>query len=160
MQQESGSNREVLPEVKPPPWTIRGDMYWLVLRMKTLPLGIYDPLEDAHLSSEANDFRGGFGLVMIIRYTDTPCGPYDELLVIPGAFKVPGGERKGKADLRISRIYVNQRDTTYNGRIPNGMGGSHGLTMLQVGGTGISQSIWHASNGRRPLEKKENSARS
>ncbi|KAF2664943.1 hypothetical protein BT63DRAFT_80795 [Microthyrium microscopicum] len=51
---------------------------------------------------------------MIVRYADTPCGPYDEMMLIPGAFDVPS---KNKKRLRITRIYVSQKDTMYNGRV-------------------------------------------
>jgi len=54
-------------------------------------------------------------MIMIVRYSDTPVGSYDELVVIPGNFKVPGGDLQGKERMRISRIYVSQRETTYNG---------------------------------------------
>jgi hypothetical protein len=39
-------------------------------------------------------------------------GPYDELMLVPGAFDVPG---KNKKRLRMTRIYVSQKDTMYNG---------------------------------------------
>ena len=58
---------------------------------------------------------------MIVRYTSTPVGPYDELMLIPGNFTVPqpSGESFAipKKALRIARIYVSQRTTTYNGRL-------------------------------------------
>lgn len=56
------------------------------------------------------------------RHSLTPStGPYDELLLIPGNFAVPqpsqGPPKLPKKALRISRIYVSQRTTTYNGRL-------------------------------------------
>ena len=54
-------------------------------------------------------------MIQIVRYTDTPVGPYDELVLIPGNFLAPGGKDKGKARMRISRIYVSQTKTCYNG---------------------------------------------
>jgi hypothetical protein len=48
-------------------------------------------------------------------------GPYDELMLIPGNFSVPcpsaGPLKIPKEALRIARIYVSQRTTTYNGRL-------------------------------------------
>ncbi|KAI4689155.1 hypothetical protein J4E81_007872 [Alternaria sp. BMP 2799] len=53
-------------------------------------------------------------------------GPYDELLLVPGNFTVPqptntpSGQphiKIPKKAQRISRIYVSQRTTTYNGRL-------------------------------------------
>ena len=55
-------------------------------------------------------------MIQIVRYSDTPVGPYDELLIIPGSYTVPGGTQKGKTQLRATRFYVSQRETTYNGR--------------------------------------------
>ena len=40
-------------------------------------------------------------------------GPYDELLLVPGVFRVP---TKPTPRRRITRIYVSQRETCYNGR--------------------------------------------
>ncbi|KAF2622987.1 hypothetical protein BU25DRAFT_414753 [Macroventuria anomochaeta] len=52
---------------------------------------------------------------------DTPVGPYDELMLIPGNFNVPQPPstplKIPKKALRIARIYVSQRTTTYNGRL-------------------------------------------
>jgi hypothetical protein len=39
-------------------------------------------------------------------------GPYDELMLVPGAFDVPG---KSRTQLRMTRIYVSQKSTMYNG---------------------------------------------
>ncbi|KAK3638075.1 hypothetical protein LTR56_013285 [Elasticomyces elasticus] len=105
-----------IPEA-PAPWSCNCETYWLVLQLQNpLPADIYDPLEASHSAVSTEGFRGGFGMVMIVRYSHTPVGSYDELLVIPGTFDVSGGSQKGKARRRISRIYVNQRETTYNGR--------------------------------------------
>ncbi|KAK5118005.1 hypothetical protein LTR62_004049 [Meristemomyces frigidus] len=79
-----------------------------------LPVDIYDPLESTHPACSAREFKGGIGMVMVVRYFDTPVGEYDELVVIPGNFAVPGGPEKGQEKLRVTRIYVNQRETTYN----------------------------------------------
>jgi len=54
-------------------------------------------------------------MIQIVRYTETPVGPYDELLVIPGNFEVHGGSQKGTSRMRIARMYVSQRETTFNG---------------------------------------------
>ncbi|KAF1808178.1 hypothetical protein P152DRAFT_462832 [Eremomyces bilateralis CBS 781.70] len=101
----------------PAPWKLRSESYLLMVRLpKTLPDGIYDPLE---ASSEAfsdparsGKHRGGLGAILIVRYTETPVGPYDELMIVPGSYQVPGHGSKR----RIARIYVNQKETTYNGR--------------------------------------------
>ncbi|KAK4541140.1 hypothetical protein LTR36_008214 [Oleoguttula mirabilis] len=108
---------ESLPARHPPPWSTRNEAYWLLLTLRNpLPAGIYDPLEASHPACTTSGFKGGLGMVQIVRYTDTPCGSYDELLIIPGNFEVPGGSLKGKSRMRISRIYVSQQETMYNGR--------------------------------------------
>jgi len=61
-------------------------------------------------------------MVQIVRYHETPVGRYDELILLPGFFNVPkdaqGKERgKKKKTSRITRIYVDQKVSTYNGRI-------------------------------------------
>jgi hypothetical protein len=53
--------------------------------------------------------------------TNQPTGPYDELLLMPGTFSVPqpshGPLKIPKNAQRVSRIYVSQRTTAYNGRL-------------------------------------------
>lgn len=64
-------------------------------------------------------------MVQIVRYTETPVGPYDELVFIPGDFDVPvlngtGGEGEGvkkkvRKNTRITGIWVSQKETCWNG---------------------------------------------
>lgn len=60
-------------------------------------------------------------MIQIIRYRDSPVGPYDELLVVPGSFDWsrdgPDGRREVGRNPRITRIYVSQKHTCYNGRV-------------------------------------------
>ena len=84
----------------------------------TLPENAYDPLEAAFEAfsdpAKAGTFRGGMGVMMLVQYHETPVGSYNEMLVLPGAFDVPPGNRpKGS---RVTRIYVDQKATTYNGK--------------------------------------------
>ena len=51
-------------------------------------------------------------MIQLLRYTSTPVGPYDEMILLPGTFEVPGGHG---SHTRITRIYVSQRDTMFNG---------------------------------------------
>ncbi|KAF2177720.1 hypothetical protein K469DRAFT_719651 [Zopfia rhizophila CBS 207.26] len=114
----------------PAPWNTKSECYWLFLALSKLPEGLYDPLEasseelvDTGNGGAGGEFRGGLGVVMIVRYRDTPVGPYDELILIPGNFAVPQPSSSPtppkipKKALRISRIYVSQRTTCYNGRL-------------------------------------------
>jgi hypothetical protein len=81
----------------------------------------YAPLEAASsfASAEASgEFCGGLGIIQIVRYHDSPVGPYDELLVVPGYFRVPGTKAwtgSEKSIGRVTRIYVSQKNTCWNG---------------------------------------------
>lgn len=62
-------------------------------------------------------------MVQVIRYTDTPVGPYDELLIVPGTFGYHTGGVEGSGEaikeekhMRVTRIYVSQKQTCWNGR--------------------------------------------
>lgn len=104
------------------PWDLKAESYMMFMMLKELPRGAYDELEEAWGGKEFGEFRGGLGAVMVVRYTDTPVGPYDELLLCPGNFDLPQSSSKPdpkipKSALRISRIYVSQRTTVYNGRL-------------------------------------------
>lgn len=66
----------------PAPWTTKAECYWLFLYLKDLPPGLYNPLEegrfgDGKLAEEKDKvgaFKSGLGVVMIVRYADTPVG--------------------------------------------------------------------------------------
>lgn len=109
------AQNEVLQNI-PAPWTCKCETYWLFLWLPhALPPGIYDPLDAPTSNTTSDEFKGGLGMIQVVRYLDTPAGPYDELLIIPGNYGVPGGLQKGKSRLRISRIYVSQKQTCYSG---------------------------------------------
>ncbi|KAJ6260637.1 hypothetical protein Dda_4864 [Drechslerella dactyloides] len=98
----------------PGPWECTGESWWFVCYPLTakqkLHEGAINPL-DFH--DGANNFVGGIGLIMIVRYSDTPVGPYDELLYAPGHFSTP---HASSSRYRITNIYVSSKETTYNGR--------------------------------------------
>ena len=48
------------------------------------------------------------------RYHDSPVGAYDEVLIVPGSFAV-GAKGKERDMLRVTRIYVSERGTLWNG---------------------------------------------
>lgn len=60
-------------------------------------------------------------MVQLIRYRDSPVGPYDEMVLIPGYFEVTregkGGRRIVERRARVTRIYVSREGTCYNGRL-------------------------------------------
>ncbi|KAI5803930.1 hypothetical protein EDC01DRAFT_726289 [Geopyxis carbonaria] len=107
-----------LPDA-PAPWSdLRCESYWFLIRLPRaapLPSGSYTPLDASSplAAPSSGAFTGGLGVVMLVRYSSSPVGPYDELMLIPGAFTVPAtGERKQ----RITRIYVSSAASTLNGR--------------------------------------------
>ncbi|KAI1429976.1 hypothetical protein F5Y12DRAFT_709522 [Xylaria sp. FL1777] len=108
----------------PAPWNLKGTMYIVSFFSKAgkLPDHAYSPLErDSEFASPtiSGEYRGGISQFQVIRYTESPVGPYDELIVCPGSFKYEveeDGKRKTKKNVRISRIYVSQKYTCWNGR--------------------------------------------
>jgi len=59
-------------------------------------------------------------MIQLLRYSDTPVGPYDEMILCPGYFEYPvdgkNGDKSTKKGVRITRIYVSQKQTCWNGR--------------------------------------------
>lgn len=81
----------------------------------------YSPLEaESYFGApQAGRFVGGLGGFVLVRHTDSPVGKYDELVIIPGSYThhMNNNDRAlEKRNLRISRVYVSQRHTLYNGR--------------------------------------------
>ncbi|RAR06250.1 MFS general substrate transporter [Stemphylium lycopersici] len=122
-----GTFREEEPEHHPvprakAPWNLKAECYTFLLKLKQLPKGTYDAFEAEWADEKLGTFEGGLGSVMVVRYSDTPVGPYDELIFVPGNFTIPHPSsgtipKLPKKAMRISRIYVSQRTTTYNGRL-------------------------------------------
>lgn len=105
--------------IAPPPWKCQYSGYvgtFYVSAKNGLPRDIaYEPLEASSARfAEAGVWKGGLAMIQLLRYSSTPVGPYDEMILLPGNFDVPGGHG---SYTRITRIYVSQRDTTYNGMI-------------------------------------------
>ncbi|TAQ84331.1 hypothetical protein B7494_g7339 [Chlorociboria aeruginascens] len=115
-----------------PPWTLKGNVYSFMTHVSSSNVQsllctesksfLYSSLEAASSFSQGN-FLGGLALVQIIRYTESPIGPYDEMLIVPGTFEYSVEvEKKGKKvlekkkNLRLTRIYVSQKNTCWNGR--------------------------------------------
>jgi hypothetical protein len=59
---------------------------------------------------------GGLGMIQVIRYTESPVGPYDELVIVPGGFEWEDAKKIKKRNVRVTRIYVSQKETCWNGR--------------------------------------------
>ena len=65
----------------PAPWTCKCEAYWMMFNgSKTLPDNVFAPLEAQSTSfshsQEAGKFRGGLGMIQIVRYSNTPVGQY------------------------------------------------------------------------------------
>ena len=80
-----------------PPWWLKGEGYIFPLkstREQALRCGFLPP-------SERESFVGGWGAWMVVRYRESPVGPYDELLYIPGCSR-----RGWRLTWQITKIYV------------------------------------------------------
>lgn len=92
---------------------------WYIPSSQPLPSFAYSPLEAKSTVLTSSKPCGGLGSVQVIRYSDSPVGPYDEMLVCPGNLEyevVENGKKVMKKNTRVSRIYVSQKVTCYNGR--------------------------------------------
>jgi hypothetical protein len=108
-------------EPVPPPWILKAAVYAVpIVPLTALPAKAYSPLERDSTAS-AGTFLGVVGAFLIIRYYDTPVGPYDEFVIITGYFeylrKYSDGSSKVRQNIRGSRFYVSQKYTNWNGRI-------------------------------------------
>ncbi|MBC7532599.1 MAG: acetoacetate decarboxylase family protein [Oligoflexus sp.] len=92
----------------PAPWHLKGRGLVFLYKFDKTFLN-----EKANLSAEDKiGFIGGLGAVMLVNYEQSDCGPYHELLFIPGRWNRQGYKRHS-----ISRIYVSSQDSVVNGRI-------------------------------------------
>lgn len=91
----------------PSPWTLNGQVAYLFIH------GSRSAQESFNENSDPirSPFRGGLGGIVLIRYADSPVGPYDELLIFPGCYQF--GDT---TYYRISQIYVSSLDSVINGR--------------------------------------------
>ncbi|KAI0001047.1 hypothetical protein BJV77DRAFT_972290 [Russula vinacea] len=112
----------------PPPWVLKAKLYLFAAVLKPvhredpilqgLPPGSYHPSETIHPSAlapinGAPQWKGGMTSVVIVRYEESPVGPYDELIMISDGFANP--YEKGTSG-RITNIYVSTRESVWNGR--------------------------------------------
>ncbi|KAI0070729.1 hypothetical protein K474DRAFT_1608129 [Panus rudis PR-1116 ss-1] len=106
----------------PAPWHCEGETFWFytyIRPSKDEPYPAKSSFGDIEATSAYADpkltgkFKGGLALIMVVRYKASPVGPYDEVLWVPGKFQFPA---TGKSALRITRIYVSTKASTYNGR--------------------------------------------
>ncbi|CAF1400424.1 unnamed protein product [Rotaria magnacalcarata] len=91
----------------PAPWSLNGSKAYLFIHGSR-------PIQESFNENPdpiRSPFCGGMGGMLLVRYTDSPVGPYDELLFIPGYYQF-----RDKNYYRISQIYVSSIDSVVNGR--------------------------------------------
>jgi hypothetical protein len=136
-----------LPEVAlhPAPWELRGSGWIVALR---LPPG--SPARDAFLPPGLSGRGGGIAsYLMYVDYVQSPCGPYRELLFIPGAFAFGDGRRH----LSIGRILVSTWDSVVNGRNNWGIPKDRADFAVEAGGpAGAGECVRVTSDGRELCE--------
>jgi hypothetical protein len=101
---------EDLPDVPgvPAPWRLAGHGWIVAMR-----LSADSPVREAFLPPElVHRGRGLLSFLMYVDYEQSDCGPYRELLFIPGSFPFADGRRH----LSISRIVVSTWESVVNGR--------------------------------------------
>lgn len=96
------------PAECPPPWSLKGRGYLVCMRFPCEVLrgeGTFLP------ASLRGGVRSRFAWVMFVDYEQADCGPYRELLFIPGRADFRSGRF-----LTISKIYVSSMSSVENGR--------------------------------------------
>lgn len=109
-------------ESAPPPWNLVAQGWWFLQNnpssLDVTQGGYYHSLEleTTRLGSNHDEqglFKGGLAIAQVYRYLESPVGPYDELIIVPGKYTNPVD---AKEYARISRIYVSSERSVYNGR--------------------------------------------
>lgn len=101
----------------PAPWELKASVAYVIPMIgltPNVPHKAFAPLERNSSYATSGQLLAGTGLIMIVRYKDSPVGPYDEFIVIPGLYNNPKDGLIPR--FRISRIYVSHKYTTWNGR--------------------------------------------
>jgi len=96
----------------PAPWFLKGECYTFLCNGLDQAAHLPNGGDDSE-SDERGTYLGGPAGFMLVRYSSSPVGPYDELMYIPGRYK---GPNKAKG-FQITRIYVSSEASTLNGRL-------------------------------------------
>lgn len=124
-----------LPQVpmKPAPWQLQGNAWIVALRLPEA-----SPARRAFLPpSLAGAPGGGISLLMFVDYAQSDCGPYHELLFIPGRLRFADGRRYPS----ISRILVSTWDSVVNGRANWGIPKDRADFEVRCGDDGVDQIV-------------------
>ncbi|KAJ7126190.1 hypothetical protein C8R44DRAFT_781303 [Mycena epipterygia] len=147
-------------EVVSAPWNLKGRSW--VFPVSALPTTSSFPAGwctayQADALSSGGEFIGGLGLVQIVSYSESPVGPYDELIYVPGRWRYSNGTKA----FRITQIYVSTKESTMNGRknwnIPKQVANfditttSDGTTNISVSHPGSSTPFFKASVNSIPV---------
>jgi len=104
----------------PAPWKLNGKGYILLYKFSKNEIKNFPFIDD----EVKNNFKGGFGTIMIVDYFNSNAGPYGELLFIPGKFHLKFNfQNNSKNKLlkkriikyRINKIYVSTIESVNNG---------------------------------------------
>lgn len=88
------------------PWSLAGKGLIVVLRGASLQGNTF-----GLANSQSNGLKSAFKVLMWVDYQTAPCGPYQELLLIPGSVAFSSGRH-----LTISDIWVSSRQSVLDGR--------------------------------------------
>jgi len=100
-----------LPRVArvPAPWALHGHAWMVVMRLPARSAARRDFVDDELRST----LSAPVSLLMFVEYASAPCGPYRELLLIPGTMRFADNGRHAS----ISRIVVSTWQSVVNGRL-------------------------------------------
>ncbi|MCU0326166.1 MAG: acetoacetate decarboxylase family protein [Spirosomaceae bacterium] len=89
-----------------PPWSLKGNGYIFIFKFSRAFVEKFGFLSEYQTKS----FTGFFGTVMLVDYSESEVGPYQELLFVPGMFNL-----NNKKIYSIAKIYVSSYDSVWNG---------------------------------------------
>lgn len=126
--------------IAPAPWQLTGHGHVFLFKYKrewAYEHGFLAPFQQNHL-------KLAVGGIMLVDYHSSNVGPYQELLFIPGLFKL-----RERYLFSISKIYVSSYDSLRNG-VEN-WGIPKELADFKVVTTGRQQEVWQVSREGRPI---------
>lgn len=92
--------------LRPPPWSLRGRAWILVLRRDG------SAVDTAPVPDTGSHRRSRLALLLFVDYDHSDCGAYQELAYVPGRSRFADGRNH----LTVGRIFVSTRASQVNGR--------------------------------------------